>query len=69
MTKLLMMESLPTKDGLAHARRIPIAHLPLAQFPRSGQEVDGARKFVAANYVLRSKNRVGTQKPLTAIEI
>ena len=33
------------------------------------QEVDGARKLVAANYVLRSKDRVGTQKPLTAIEL
>jgi len=77
--KLLTMESLPTKDCLAHARRIPIAHLRLAQFPRSGheiyrkslvyQEVDGGRKLVATNCVLRSKDRVGTQKPLTAIEI
>ena len=79
MTKLLTMESLPTKDGLAHARRIPIAHLPLAQSREAAneiyreslvyQKVDGARKLVAANYVLRRKNRVGTQKPLTAIEI
>lgn len=33
------------------------------------QEVDGARKLVAANYVLRSKDCVGTQKSLTAIEL
>jgi len=28
-----------------------------------------APKLVAANYVLTSKDRVGTQKPLTAIEL
>jgi hypothetical protein len=73
------MESLPTKDGLAHARRIPIANLRSHSSREAAneiyrkslvyQEVDGARKLVAANYVLRSKDRVGTQKPLTAIEI
>jgi len=69
MTNLLTTQWLATKDGLSHAGRVPIALLPLAQFPRRCQEVDGARKLVAANYVLRSKKRVGIQKPLTAIEI
>jgi hypothetical protein len=36
MRKLLTMESLPTKNGRAHASRVPLAHLSLAQFPRSG---------------------------------
>jgi hypothetical protein len=37
MTELLTMESLPTEEGLARASRVPITHLSLAQFPRSGQ--------------------------------
>jgi len=37
MANLLTKQSLPTKDGFAHAVRFTFAQLPLAQFLRSGE--------------------------------